>query len=119
MIVRAVESLLDHWESRLPAGPCHWGIGSRFLRVEYPFIRYNLFFYVYVLSFFDRAKEDARFGSALATLEAKLDGQGRVVVERPHRGLAGLTFCSRGQPSDPATQRYREIRRNLAGADSR
>lgn len=40
----AVESLLDHWESRKPTGPCHWGIGSRFMRVEYPFLRYNLFF---------------------------------------------------------------------------
>ncbi len=118
VIARAVESLLDHWETRLPAGPCHWGIGSRFLKVEYPFVRYNLFFYVYVLSFFERAREDARFGAALATLEARLDDTGRVVVERPHRDLKGLRFCARGQPSALATRRYREIRRNLAGADS-
>lgn len=118
VIGRAVESLLDHWETRLPAGPCHWGIGSRFLKVEYPFLRYNLFFYVYVLSFFERAREDARFRAALATLEARLDDTGRVVVERPHRDLKGLRFCARGQPSELATRRYREIRRNLAGADS-
>ncbi|MCY3842293.1 MAG: prenyltransferase [Acidobacteria bacterium] len=119
VVGRAVESLLDHWESRLPAGPCHWGIGSRFLQVEYPFLRYSLFFYVYVLSFFERARGDARFGSALATLEARLDGEGRVVVERPHRDLKGLGFCARGRPSGPATRRYREIRRNLGGGTGR
>jgi len=39
-------------------------------------------------------------------------------VERPHRDLKGLRFCARGQPSEPATRRVGEIRRNLAGADS-
>jgi len=109
----AVESLLDHWETREPIGPCHWGIGTLFLQVEYPFLRYNLFYYVYVLSFFERARGDERFAEALATLEDKLDGDGRVIVERPHRGLKGLAFCARDRPSETATQRHREIRDNL------
>lgn len=109
----AVESLLDHWEVRKPIGPCHYGIGSLFMQIEYPFLRYNLFFYVYVLSFFQRALRDARFKAALATLESKLSPDGRIVVERPHRDLAGLAFCARRQPSAPATARLREIRRNI------
>jgi hypothetical protein len=114
-IDRAVESLLDHWEIRRPIGPCHHGIGTLFLQVEYPFLRYNLFFYVYVLSFLERAKRDARFAAALAALESKLTDQGEVVVERPHRGLKGLELCAKGRPSVLATRRYREIRQNLAG----
>ena len=110
----AVGTLLDHWEVRRPIGPCHYGIGSTFLQVEYPFLRYNLFYYVYVLSFFDRAKRDRRFQAALAALESRLTAKGEVVVERPHRGLKGLEFCAKGRPSAPATARYREIRRNLA-----
>jgi len=50
---------------------------------------------------------------ALQVLESKLDGRGRVVVERPHRNLAGLSFCAKARPSDLTTARYREVRENL------
>jgi len=89
---RAVESLLEHWVVRRPMGPCHFGIGTLFLQVEYPFLRYNLFSYIYVLSFYERAKRDARYSEALGLFESKLDERGRVVVEHPHRQLAGLSF---------------------------
>lgn len=111
---KAVESLLDHWVVRRPIGPCHFGIGTLFLQVEYPLLRYNLFNYVYVLSFYRHAKRDPRYLAALRLLESKLDVRGRVVVERPNRKLAQLSFCMAGLPSDLATARYREIQRNLA-----
>lgn len=109
----AVESLLDHWTVRKPIGPCHFGIGTLFMQVEYPFIRYNLFYYVYVLSFYEKAKRDARFQEALKALEAKLDDDGRMVVERPNRRLAKFSLCAKGRPSELATVRYREILENL------
>jgi hypothetical protein len=109
---QAVEFLLDHWETRIPLGPCHYGIGSLFLQVAFPFASYNLFFYVYVLSFYERAKRDGRFLDALGVLESKLVN-GRMVVERPNQKLAGFAFCKKGEPSDLATERYREIVRNL------
>jgi len=109
---RAVDTLLDHWNVRRPLGPCHFGIGSRFLQVEYPFLRYNLFFYVYVLSFFGRARDDARFGEALEMLRDRTQG-GKMVVENPNRRLAKLAFCRRGEPSHAATKRWREILRNV------
>lgn len=110
---RAVDSLLDHWVVRRPLGPCHFGIGTLFMQVEFPFLRYNLFYYVYVLSFYDRARNDPRYLEALRLLESKLDARGRVVVERPNRRLAELSFCAAGRPSDLATARYREIVKNL------
>jgi len=110
---RAVESLLEHWVTRRPLGPCHFGIGTLFMQVEYPLLRYNLFNYVYVLSFYERAKVDERYLEALRAFEAKLDERGRVVVERPNRKLAHLTCCAQGKPSGPATRRWREIRKNL------
>lgn len=110
---RAVESLLHHWTVRQPIGPCHYGIGTLFMQVEYPFLRYNLFSYVYVLSFYARAAGDPRFAEALGILQMKLAEDGRVVVERPNRKLDGLLFCTKGSPSDLATSRYREILRNL------
>jgi hypothetical protein len=109
---RAADTLLEHWTTRRPLGPCHFGIGSRFAQVEYPFLRYNLFFWVYVLSHYRRAVEDRRFGQALRALEDKVvDGQ--LVVENPNRGLAKLAFCKRGAPSARATRRYREILANV------
>jgi len=109
---RAAEFLLAHWTTRLPLGPCHYGIGTLFMQVAYPFSTYNLFFYVYVLSFYGGAKRDPRFLEALRALQSNLS-DGRVVVERPNPKLAALEFCKKGRPSDLATGRYREILKNL------
>jgi len=109
---KAVEFLLDHWETRTPLGPCHYGIGTLFMQVAFPFSNYNLFFYVYVLSFYDRAKKDRRFLEALGILESKLVN-GKIIVERPNQKLAGFAFCKKGEPSDLGTERYHEILKNL------
>lgn len=110
---RAVETLLDHWTVRKPIGPCQFGIGTLFMQVEYPFLRYNLFSYVYVLSFYQRARADERFLEALSILRLKLDPDGQVVVERLNRKLAALSAFAKGQPSQPATDRYWEILANV------
>ena len=112
---KAVESLLEHWTVRRPLGPCHYGIGTLFMQVEYPFLRYNLFYYVYTLSFYDYAKQDKRFLAALNVLKSKLDSRGRVIIERPHRRLAHLLLCQKGEPSELATARYEEIKKNVSG----
>ncbi len=58
---RAAEFLLGHWVTRAPLGPCHYGIGTLFMQLEYPFRGYNLFLYVYVLSFYPYARKDPGF----------------------------------------------------------
>ncbi len=109
---RAVEFLLQHWRIRKPIGPCHYGIGTLFMQVEYPFRNYNLFEYVYVLSFYGHAKTDERFLEAFEALRARtVDGQ--IVVQRVVPKLAKLSFCQKGAPSEFATRRYREILQNL------
>lgn len=109
---KAVDFLLEHWIIRKPMGPCHYGIGTLFMQVEYPFRNYNLFVYVYVLSFYNRAKEDKRFLEAFEALKNKL-ADGQIVVERVVPKLAGLSFCKKGKPSALATKRYHEILDNL------
>lgn len=109
---RAVDFLLEHWTIRKPIGPCHYGMGTLFMQVEYPFRNYNLFVYVYVLSFYNIAKEDKRFLEALRALESKMvDGQ--IVVERVVPKLAKFSFCKKGEQSALATIRYHEILKNL------
>lgn len=111
-IDQAVEFLLAHWVIRKPISPCQYGIGSRFMEIEYPFRGYNLFRYVYILSFYHYAKQDSRFQEAFQLLTSKLvDNQ--VIVERVVPKLANLSFCQKGKPSALATQRYQEILNNL------
>ncbi len=112
---KAVDFLLEHWTIRKPIGPCHYGIGTLFMQVEYPFRNYNLFVYVYVLSFYDQAKGDKRFLEALAMLESKM-AEGQIVVERIVPKLSGLSFCQKGKPSALATKRYHEILQNFKTA---
>lgn len=109
---KAVEFLLEHWVIRKPLGPCHYGIGSLFMKPEYPFRNYNLFVYVYVLSFYEHAKKDKRFLEALQALETTMT-EGQIVVERVVPKLAALSFCKKGNPSVLATKRYHEILQNL------
>ena len=108
----AVDFLLAHWVIRKPIGPCHYGIGTLFMQVEYPMRGYNLFMYLYVLSFYSRARKDERFLEALHALQSRLK-DGQIVVERVVPKLSGLSFCKKGEVSEPATERYREILKNL------
>lgn len=109
---RAAEFLLAHWRIKKPIGPCHYGIGTLFMQVEYPFRNYNLFEYVYVLSFYHYARKDPRFLEALEALKSKT-ADGQIIVERVVPKLSGLTFCRKGAPSALATKRYEEILENV------
>lgn len=109
---KAVEFLLEHWVIKKPLGPCHYGMGTLFMQVEYPFKEYNLFPYVYILSFYDYAKNDRRFIEAFKALQSRLI-DGMIVVERVVPKLAKLSFCKKGEPSELATKRYYEILKNL------
>jgi len=109
---RAVEFLLNHWTTRAPLGPCHYGIGTLFHQVAFPFLAYNLFYYVFVLSFYDAAQRDPRFLDALFVLQSKLRGD-QIIVERPHAKLAKLDFCKKGEPSELATEKYKLLVDNL------
>lgn len=113
---KSVDFLLEHWVIKKPIGPCHYGIGTLFMQVEYPWGGYNLFWYVYVLSFYKRAQKDKRFLEAFKALQAKMV-DGCIVVERVVPKLAKLNFCKKGQPSELATKRYREILSNLESAE--
>lgn len=114
---KAVEFLLSHWTIRRPVSPCHYGIGTRFMQVEYPFRGYNLFYYVYILSFYVKARRDQRFLDALHALEQKT-ADGKIVVERVVPKLARLNFCRKGCASDLATKRYEEIlKRQINSSD--
>lgn len=109
---KAVDFLLWHWKHKKPVGPCMFGIGSLFMKTEFPFFRYNLFYFCYVLSFYKRARNDKAFRQAVKELSAKLENE-KIIIENPNRQLSQFNFCRKGQPSDIATMRYNELIKNL------
>jgi hypothetical protein len=110
----AVETLLDHWTVKSPVGPCHFGIGKQFMQLEYPFYRYNLFYYVYVLSFYRKAASDHRFLEAFNKLMEKLDKDGNLVVEKTKRQLQQLGVYEVGVVCNEANERLQEINDNIS-----
>ncbi|HEX2894638.1 MAG TPA: prenyltransferase/squalene oxidase repeat-containing protein [Marmoricola sp.] len=115
-LAAAAGTLLDHWETRSPLGPCTFGIGTRFAKVEYPFWRYNLFYYVHVLSHLPQVRDDPRFLDAVEQLRGHTDADGHMVVDAPPRAWQRHSFSRPGTVSMLATERWEEIRRNVAAA---
>ena len=111
-INKAIHFLLWHWEKKEPIGPCHFGMGTLFNKTEFPFFRYNIFYYTYVLSFYQKATKDKKFKEAYLKLKTKLK-DGEMVIENPNRLLANLDFCKKEKPSLLATKRFLQIEKNL------
>lgn len=103
-----IQFLLKHWETRKPLGPCEFGIGSRFLSIEFPFIRYNLFYYVYVLSFYKNAQKDKRFIDAKNAL-IKKSKNNEIYPENPHKSWNKYSFAQKNKKSEIASKRFLEI----------
>jgi hypothetical protein len=113
----AVETLLAHWTVKTPVGPCHFGMGSRFMAVEYPFLRYNLFYYVYVLSFYPYARKDPRFFEAWTVLKEKLDPEGYLPLEAPQKKLLKLGVYESPAVAELAKKRIKRIQENLGSLE--
>jgi hypothetical protein len=111
-INKAIHFLLWHWEKKEPIGPCHFGMGTLFNKTEFPFFRYNIFYYTYVLSFYQKATKDKKFKEAYLKLKTKLK-DGEMVIENPNKLLANLDFCKKEEPSLLATKRFLQIEKNL------
>jgi len=111
-IDKAVEFLLHHWETRLPLGPCHYGIGTLFMKVEFPMVRYNIFYYVYTLSFYNKAKNDPRFLEALEVIKNKIKN-GKLIVESTNKKISKYSFFRENEPNEMATANFNKILENL------
>ena len=105
---KAIQFLLNHWDSRAPLGPCKFGIGSTFMKIEYPFIRYNIFYYVYVLSKYKKPNNDRRYKEALEILKKKTIND-KLIIENPHKEWRKYSFSIKGNISEIASKKFREI----------
>jgi len=111
-INKAIEFLLNHWITRKPLGPCEFGIGTTFMKTEYPFYRYNIFYYVYALSFYDKARKDKRFVEVVSSLKSKETNTG-IKVENPHKYWKDILFYNANE-CNLSNLKYKELLENLS-----
>jgi len=78
---------------------------------EYPFFRYNIFYYVYVLSFYKYAIKDKRFKDAFHILKGKNEHD-KIRLENPHRAWRKFDFARKATDNLLANQRWTEIQSN-------
>ncbi len=109
---KGVDFILQHWQVKEPVGPCNFGIGSRFLQIEYPFLRYNIFYFVYVLSFYKKAINDNRFLEVYKYLDDKIEND-CLEPENPHKAWRNFDFAKKGKVSEVASKRWIEIKENM------
>jgi len=111
-IGKAIAFLLDHWLTKKPLGPCQFGIGTTFMKTEYPFYRYNIFYYTYVLSFYQRARNDKRFIDIYHCLEQNESETG-IRITNPHKHWIDILFKN-GDECDLSNLKYQELKENLS-----
>jgi hypothetical protein len=105
---RGVAFLLNHWDSRIPLGPCAFGMGSIFMKTEFPMLRYNLLYYCHVLSKYAAARGDRRYLAAVKLLrEKKRDGL--LLNENPHKAWREFSFARKDEACVPATALVAEL----------
>ena len=109
---RGVEFLLEHWITKKPLGPCEFGIGSTFMKTEYPFIRYNIFYYTYVLSYYQKALKDKRFQQVVYELQ-KNETKTGIEINNPHKNWKKLLYQD-SLECDLANQKYIELKQNIS-----
>ena len=81
---------------------------SGFSTIDVLNIRYNLFYYVYILSKYKITKDDKRFQDALNILIEKADNN-KVFPETPHNSWRKYSFAQKNKYSEYATNRFLEI----------
>lgn len=108
---KGIEFLLNHWITKKPLGPCEFGIGSSFMKTEYPFIRYNIFYYSYVVSFYTNALKDKRFLEIIKALKINETNTGIKIIN-PHKSWRNILFKD-SYECELANRKYLEIMQKI------
>ena len=92
----AIDLLLEHWESREHL--YGFGIGRRFMSLQYPAVKYGILRVLDVLSLFPYAVNSQSFQSMLAFVHRKASG-GKYYAESTDAAYSGFDFSQKEQPS--------------------
>jgi len=93
---RAVDSLLEHWQIRDRRHG--FGVGRRFMSLEYPAVKYGILRVLDVLSLFPYAVEKRGFKSMLDSIKQKASG-GKYFAEATNGSYSEFDFGKKEEPS--------------------
>lgn len=97
---RATEFVLTCWERRKePFRPIGFGTGKSYLKVQYPFVQWQLLKTLDALSLIPSAHKDKRFQEMIQTLVEKRDSEGTWTPESINKSWDGFDFAQKKQPS--------------------
>jgi hypothetical protein len=94
-----VETLLGCWERRATNKYYLFGMGIDFQKLKYPFIWYDLFHVLDVLSRYPFARSDPRFIEMLDTLRQQADTGGCYTATSMYQPWKGWSFADKKNPS--------------------
>ena len=95
----AIDLLLQHWESRSRGWHLHgFGVGRRFMSLQYPAVKYGILRVLDVLSLFPYAVDSTAFQSMLDFVRHKAV-DGKYYAESTDDSYAGFDFAQREDPS--------------------
>ncbi len=92
----AIDLLLEHWRTRE-----HWhgfGVGKRFMSLQYPAVKYGILRVLDVLSLYSYAVESPSFQSMLALVHGKAE-DGRYFAETVDMVYTDFDFAQTSEPS--------------------
>jgi len=94
-----VEVLLDHWQHQRDLKLKMFGIGTEFRKLRYPFVWYDVLHVTDVLSCYQGAATDSRFGEMVDVIAAGADDDGRHTAAAMYRSWNGWSFADKKAPS--------------------
>ncbi|MDY6878440.1 MAG: hypothetical protein SWK90_19855 [Chloroflexota bacterium] len=109
----SVEMLLWHWEHQAERKIYMFGIGTKFRKLKYPFVWYDVLHVVDVLSRFPFVHSDPRFREMVGTIAAQADENGRYTATSMYRAWKGWSFADKKHPSPWLTFLVLRIQRRI------
>ena len=95
----AAEMLLWHWEHRRERKLYLFGIGTRFRKLKYPFVWYDILHVADVLSRTPAARTDPRLREMVEGITSQADAEGRYTAISMYRPWKGWSFADKKTPS--------------------
>jgi hypothetical protein len=93
------DALLWHWGPECERKVFLFGVGTKFRRLKYPFVWYDILHVTDVLSRFPFARADERLHEMVDTIAAQADGMGRYTAGSMYTAWKGWSFADRKNPS--------------------
>jgi len=107
------EMLLSQWQDRKKKRYFLFAMGSKFLKLKYPFVWYDLLHVVEVLSRFEWIHGDRRFQEMASLIFSKADPDGLFTPESVWMAFKGFDFSQKKIPSLMLTLSVLKIRSRI------